>query len=281
MSKQRLLLWSLVIFGGLISGCFQTILQRPQSEPPPCPPDRSVELSTLQTENQELQQKLSTNQETQAASQAKIQQLEKQITDLNMRQLEYEAVVNDLRNRSEILQRRLEEAIVEVVRTKAKLRSIESKAEAVSTLAEAEIALKELKSQLPSPDKANSEEIATAELLLNMSDEEFNAQNFGGALYLANQSKNQVRSIQTRLSRNADNEAMAVGAGESAFSQPLPLKVLQKSNLRQGPGLDEKIIGLLLPDTLVTGHAYKDGWIRVSCPDGASGWIFQPLVGTR
>ena len=38
----------------------------------------------------------------------------------------------------------LDEAVVEVVRTKAKLRSIESRAEAASSMAEAEIALKGL-----------------------------------------------------------------------------------------------------------------------------------------
>ncbi|MGH7256675.1 MAG: hypothetical protein ACREI3_12970, partial [Nitrospirales bacterium] len=53
----------------------------------------------------------------------------------------YKLQVLDREHRLQVLSKKLEEAILEVVRTMAKLRSLESKAEAASNLAETEIAV--------------------------------------------------------------------------------------------------------------------------------------------
>lgn len=74
------------------------------------------------------------------------QELEGELARLQLLLLEKEAKNKDL-------DQRLDEAILEVVRAKAKLRSLESKAEAVSTLAEGEIALKALKANVPGMEK--------------------------------------------------------------------------------------------------------------------------------
>ena len=164
-----------------------------------------------------------------------------------------------------------------MVRAKAKLRSLESKAEAASTLAEAELAVKGLKRRGPSPDAATAAEIATAEQLLSMSIDEFNAQNFGGALYLANQTKGQVRTVQDRLDKPMGEPAVE---GEAAFAQPLTLQVLKEDcNLREGPGFQYKVIGRLSKNALLIGFSYKESWIRVETEAGTSGWVFRTLLG--
>lgn len=207
-----------------------------------------------------------------------ILELEKDIAALNMKILEYEAMIVDLREWSEAHQKRLDAAIIEVVRTKARLRSLESKAEAASTIAEAEIAVNAIKKELAPADEAMKEEIATAEQLLRMSAREFKTRNFGGALYLASQSKGQVRALQMRHSGRFEKAPIE---GEKRFAKPISLKVLATSNLRSGPGLDNEIVGRLAKDTVVTGHAYTGRWVRVETGQGAVGWLFQPLVGPK
>jgi hypothetical protein len=101
---------------------------------------------------------------------------------------------------------------------------------------------------------------------------------YGGALYLANQAKGRVRTAQDRLSSMAD---ISPSSGEASFAQPLPLKVLKKSNLRSGPGLDHKILTELEIGTLLVGLSHKGRWIQVKAPKELTGWIYQPLVGAR
>ena len=213
-----------------------------------------------------------------ASKDAAILDMEKDIAALNMKILEYEATIDDLQARSEGHQKRLDAAIIEVVRTKARLRSLESKAEAASTIAEAEIAVNAMKKWMVPADAAMKEEIATAEHLLKMSAREFKIRNYGGALYLANQSKGQVRALKLRLSGGLEKTPLE---DEKPFEKPLSLKVLANSNLRSGPGLDNDIVGKLIKDALVMGHAYSGRWVRVETAQGAVGWLFKPLVGPR
>ena len=262
-SLTGLIFVGLICFGG--AGCLHV-----QKNHAPAT-SRSDRLAELTEKNKSFQIALASKDE-------EILALEKDIADLNMKILEYEAVINDLQKRSESHQQRLDAAIVEVVRAKARLRSLESKAEAASTIAEAEIAVNALKKRTASADSIMNEEISMAEHLLEMSAREFNARNFGGALYLANQSKGQARAVQMRLR----NESKRPSSGdEKQFVQPLPLVVLTNSNLRGGPGLDNTILDTLAKGARVTGHSYKGRWVRVETGDGVIGWLFRPLVGTR
>jgi predicted RNase H-like nuclease (RuvC/YqgF family) len=252
-----------VCFG--MAGCLHV---QQSSEPAASPADRSTE-QTREVES--LRQ-------TVASKDEEILVLEKEVVALNMKILEYEAVISDLQDRFSVLQQRLDAAIIEVVRTKARLRSFESKAEAASTIAEAEIAVKALKNGLASADAGVKEEVAAAEYLLKMSVREFNGRNYGGALYLANQSKGQVRTFQLRRSGGAEKAPVQ---DEKRFARPLHLKVLTNSNLRSGPGLDNDVVGKLGKDALVTGLSYSGRWVRVKTARGVVGWLFYPLVGPR
>lgn len=204
--------------------------------------------------------------------------LKKEIAALNMKIMAYEAMVKEMQRRSDSQQKRLDAAIIEVVRTKARLRSIESKAEAASTIAEAEIAVNAAKTGGLSVGANDNKEISIAEDLLKMSIREFKARNFGGALYLANQSKGQVRVMQLRQSGGSQKPSLK---DAKHFSQPLPLKALKNTNLRRGPGLHQKILRVLAEGTLVTGHSYTDKWVRVETDAGDVGWVFQPLIAPR
>jgi hypothetical protein len=174
------------------------------------------------------------------------------------------------------LDRRLDEAILEVVRTKAKLRSLESKAEAVSTLAEAEIALKALK---PTSGTAKDPDFLQAEQLLKSSGLELKKENYGGALYLAAQAKNIINQSQERSSGRGKTPMLA---GEVPFAMPLPLRAISTSKVREGPGLNFKVLFTLPAGAALEGYSYKGPWVRVqSEEDNRGGWVYYSLIDGR
>lgn len=225
----------------------------------------------LQTDNRRLQ-------ETVLEQERLLQEKESHINRLQLQLLESEARYRSKMDQISSQQEMLDEAVVEVVRAKAKLRSIESRAEAASSIAEAEIALKSLKENMAVADDEPSEDVLKAEALLRMSSNEFKKQNYGGALYLAGQTQGHIRSIQSNLSNQTD---YSLAPGEVMFAQPLPLKVLKRCNLRQGPSKRSKIKRTLDPGAMIVGYSYKAAWVRVHTADGEQGWIFQTLVGER
>ena len=208
---------------------------------------------------------------------------EDNIAKLQLQLLERDAQIKQLEERLNSQQEMLDEAIQEVVRAKAKLRSLESKAEAASEMAEAEIAVKALKAQLAGRRTPNPELIKAQELL-KMSAQEFKKENYGGAVYLTNQAKGHIRAGQIQLAgreKVAPIKRLPPIKGEVFFSLPLPLQVLRTSNLRDQPDLESKVITTLEKGTPLIGYSYKGKWVRVMSEDGAYGWVVQTLVGGR
>jgi hypothetical protein len=204
------------------------------------------------------------------------------LAKLQLRLLERDAQVKQLEERLNSQQEMLDEAIQEVVRAKAKLRSLESKAEAASEMAEAEIAVKALKAQLAG--ETRNPELIKAQELLKMSAKEFKRENYGGVVYLTSQAKGHIRAGQIRLGgreKVTPIKRLPPVKGEVFFALPLPLQVLKTSNLRKNPDLESKVITTLEKGTPLIGYSYKGQWVRVTSEDGNNGWVFQTLVGGR
>jgi uncharacterized coiled-coil protein SlyX len=193
---------------------------------------------------------------------------DQRIARLELRLLEEEAQLGDL-------QARLDDARQEVVRAMAKLQTLASKAEAASGMAEAEIALQALKTAF---GQASGPEVAQTEQLLRMSAAEFDRQNYGGALYLANQAKSVAGAGQARLTSGGRG---SLRAGEVVFALPLRLQTLGRGNVREGPGTGFKVLFTLDGGAALTAYSYADVWVRISDESGRSGWIFSTLVGRR
>ena len=96
---------------------------------------------------------------------------------------EHNAQIVDLQGQNADLQRRLTEAISEAVRAMARLRSLATRAEAASAMAEAEVTLQQVKQRTGRTD------LPEADRLLRSASVEFEAENYGGAVYLATQAK--------------------------------------------------------------------------------------------
>jgi hypothetical protein len=203
--------------------------------------------------------------------------LKDSVSKMHMQMLEKEAQIKKLEERQKTQQKVLDSAIQEVVRAKAKLASLESKAEAASNMAEAEIALRNLKGELGAGEK--DPDVIKAKQLMKMSAMEFDKENYGGALYLTSQAMSHIKAGQMRM---RPLEKIPVIKGEILFAEPLSLRVLKTSNLREAPDLKSKVITTLERGAPVVGYSYKGEWVQVHSEQGEiHGWIFQTLVGAR
>ncbi len=196
-------------------------------------------------------------------------QKEEEFARLRLLVLEKEAQIQGLAQK-------LDAAILEVVRAMAKLQGREGKAEAASSLAEAEIALRLLERDGATVEKAP--DFVQAKQLLKTAAQEFQKENYGGAMYLTSQAKSLVKGEEARRTNRG---SMPKIEGEVLFSLPLPLRVLGKSNIREGPGLNFKVLFVVGEGAPLTGHSYKGQWVRVRSEDGRSGWIFYNLISQR
>jgi hypothetical protein len=194
-------------------------------------------------------------------------ELEQQVNRLEMQLLGKDAQMQEL-------QARLDDARLDVVRTMAKLQTVSTRAEAASAMAEAELAVTSLRK---SPGAQSNPEGAAAAELLAQSTEVFNRQNFGGAVYLANQAKEIASAGKGRLAAGD----RTVRAGEVQFAVPVLLVTTSRGNMRDGPGTRFNVLFTLDGGAGLTGYSYVDEWVRVRDETGRAGWIFSNIVTRR
>lgn len=170
------------------------------------------------------------------------------------------------------MERRLGETTTEVVRAMARLRTLATRAEAASAIAEAEVTLQQLRGRA---GQQASEEARQAEAALRAGSAAFDAENYGGAVYLATQAKRAATAGRGRL---AESGGATTRSGELAFALPVPLTTTARANLRAAPGTSAAVVATTAAGTPLTGYAYTQEWIRVTMADGRSAWVHQSLV---
>lgn len=189
--------------------------------------------------------------------------IQQQLAVMQLQLLERDAQLEEL-------QVRLDEARREVVRAMAKLQTSATRAEAASAMAEAEVALRQLE-RVP----GTGGDVTQARRLLAEAQGEFDAENYAGALYLANETK----SVVSRRRSTATGDDLR--PGETTFARPVPLATTARSNVREGPGTGFAVLFTLDDGSRVTGHSYVEQWVRITDDAGRTGWIYQPLVTGR
>jgi hypothetical protein len=195
-------------------------------------------------------------------------ELDLRVARLELRLLDRDAQVEDL-------QGRLEEASREVVRSMAKVQTLATRAEAASGMAEAQIVLQTLRR---SARGQAAPEVARAAKFLDDATNEFNHQNYGGALWLANQAKSQASVGRTRVS---GGDPSSLRPGEVMFAVPLMLATAGRCKIREGPGTTYRVIATRDGGSRLTGYSYVDQWMRVADDSGRVGWVFWNLVQKR
>jgi len=266
----------LIILSLMTLGCVKTPVVAappPSQDVDPCADYKNslVGQGQLQQQSQDLTRELTSCRNANENQRIELQRMRVALLEKEARNLQLKAQLAFQKQMAD-------EAVIEVVRAKAKLRTIESRAEAAATMAEAEIAVQGMKDLASTGTIGSAENLIKADGLLKMSANEFKEENYGGALYLAGQAKIQIKAIKNDLEEDKLREKIS---GEVAFLPPLALKLIKRSNLRTGPDLSSAVERVLENGTPVVGYSHKDEWIRVRTESGEFGWVHQRLVGAR
>ena len=187
---------------------------------------------------------------------------ERRIASLELQLLEKGAQVD-------YLEEQLDEARREVVRAMARLQSVASRAEAASGIAEAELALQSLRGDQ-----------STAEIrkLTEDASKAFENENWGGALWLANQAKSAALTARGQL---AEVDEGSTRPEERSLALPLELVTTTGANVRSGPGTGFGVVYTLAPQSRVVAYSSAEQWLRIVDDSGRRGWISQSLIRGR
>ena len=195
-------------------------------------------------------------------------ELDQRAARLDIQLMDKEAQIEDL-------QARLDDARREVVRSMAKVQTLATRAEAASGMAEAEIALQTLRRSLG--NRTSAGEVKAGKLLQDATGE-FNRQNYGGALWLANQAKTMAGADRGRLS---GGDSVTLRPGEMMFAVPPRMQAVGRTKVREGPGTGYRTLMTVEGGTPLTGYSYLEQWMRVADDSGRMGWVFYSLVRRR
>jgi len=233
---------ALLLAAGAI-GCAKPQAQPAAPAPVQAPPPAVVETVTVTTRDPEMEREL---------GRTKVQLLERNARIADM-------------------ERRLGETTTELVRAMARLRTLATRAEAASAIAEAEVTLQQLRGR--SGGQAPPE-LAQAEGVLRQASTAFDAENFGGAVYLATQSKRVATAGRGRLAEAGGTAR----PNERPFALPVPLTTTAAANLRESPTGSAAVVTRVTTGTALTAYSYEQDWLKVTTADGTSAWVHQSVV---
>jgi hypothetical protein len=171
-----------------------------------------------------------------------------------------------LEERVALLQRDLELTETEIIRTKARLKGIETRAEASTAIAEARILAGRLDS------KARGATLALANENIAKADQQLGQMNYGAAVFFAMKAQDIAKKAQeaTDTGRQATED-------EHAASQPT-FRVKAKSvNIRKGPEITEDVVAEAPEGAVLEATSVKGDWVKVTY-HGVTGWVSRALV---
>ena len=215
-------------------------------------------------------------------------ELQAEIAQLRRRLADAESALGDLRAQRLDQAKALEDASRQAARATVRLRRLASRAAAASYIAEVEVAMTSarsaagLASGLASAQASGQAQLELAQLelaqqTLDSSREPFARGDYDAAIDRASQAAEMIaRAEETPRPTAGDRTRVAVH-----FAQPMPLRVLVDSNLRQGPGNDAAIRDVLTAGTPLSAYGRRGAWFRVETADGRSGWVYRNLLGPR
>jgi len=154
--------------------------------------------------------------------------------------------------------RQAEEALIAA---ESGLRGDHSRADAVSSLAEARIQVERAARRAP----WRRERIEEARSKLEDADAQVQLGNFGAAVFFVHRAR--------RIAEHLEREAREIGA--TALARRVRA---ERVNLRRGPSTHEDVIGILARGTPVFPEASREHWLLVRTPNGRVGWVHASLL---
>lgn len=191
--------------------------------------------------------------------------------ELEQELLKMRAELAAAEERYEALAVELETTLEEVLRSKASVRSVQSRALATSRIAEVRVAMQSVE---PSGAPMVETSLARATELLTRADKELADGNYGGAAYLAERASDLVRQARTA------REVMRVPttAAVEALLPPLNMRTTRSTNVRQGPATTFERVSVLPPGARVLAVAASEEWRHVESDTGIRGWVHSSLL---
>ena len=170
------------------------------------------------------------------------------------------------------LQLSRDRAVQDVKRANARLRSVESKADAIADIAEAAVMIRN--ARVTSGDEPQPA-LIHAEKLLEESRQALQSGDVSDASYLASKASElalpEVPTAELEHTRPS-NQA------ETVFATPLVMRVIKHSNIREQPTGESNAMFQLAKGTLVDAFGYNNLWVRVAAEDSEEGWIYYRLL---
>ncbi len=245
----------LAVFLLLLGGCSTpTRESSPEISCPPAAADASQQLEAAKARNHKLQEQL---RQLRIGNRSQKQQL---------LELRLQLAEKDSRNRQ--LQQSLDQAIQEVVSTKARVRNHYSKAGTVTDLAELKVELESVEDHDLRP--VQREWLVRARHYLEMADQALATGNYEGSRYLANRARQALGQLKSLQSGDDSHGA--------AFPVPVVMETRMTGNVRKKPGLEADILSTLPPGTRVSVTDRRGLWVKIMGPDGKSGWVHFSLL---
>ncbi len=233
------------------------------------PPEKTEEVACL-PQPQEEDPRLALADQEISELKDRIDNLQKIVTAQTKQSLEWQLQLAERHSRIQQLQLSLDQAVQEIVRAKARLRSRNSKAETVANLAELKQELKAAESgEVGSKQQA---QIDRARHYLDMSENALEKNNYEGSSYLMGQ----ARQALTQLASPKSSKTRS----DSAFPVPVPMKTRKLCNLRESANLKSAVLVQLKPGVDVLAIDRKGLWVKIRTPEGKTGWSHFSLLKT-
>ncbi|SEK40392.1 SH3 domain-containing protein [Nitrosovibrio tenuis] len=246
------------LLGLSMAGC--NILPKEQS-PAPEPEISVAILESRVKEQYEIERgKLLAEKE---AQQQEIERLQKLLA-------EKDTYIRSQQARQQDQAKTLQQTSSQAAHAQVKLRRLATRPAAASTIAEAEIFIESLQS---SP-MISAEQLLQnqARRLLEAATALYAVDNYAAAMDYAAQAREFIDMLKNNRTRKAADQISV------SLQTPIPLRAAVKSNLRQKPGLQYAVLGILAKDTTMIAEAYHGDWLQVQTADGRSGWVLNTLV---
>jgi uncharacterized protein YgiM (DUF1202 family) len=158
----------------------------------------------------------------------------------------------------------LREAEAAMVAIESGLRGAQTRADAVSALAEARIAVERAQAAAP----WRRAELAEVSSKLEEAERQFQAGNVGSAVFFASRAQRIADTLREEAQR------VAGARGRRVVKAP-------RVNLRAGPSTEAAVLGVVREATPVLPQRSEGEWVLVRTPDGSAGWIHASLLEAR
>jgi hypothetical protein len=155
----------------------------------------------------------------------------------------------------------LQQAEDSIVTIESGLRDLHTKADAVSAVAEARIALDRVGKNVP----WRYDRVGEAYSKLEEADRQLAADHLGAAVFFASRAQRITDSL------HAEAQQVALWNDRRVIRS-------DRVNLRAGPSEKARIVVVLLRQTPVYPERTLTDWTLVRTPDGRIGWVYQPLL---